>query len=738
MSPSHAHIPAGDDSPIARWASIIGIVTAIVGNILISFALNIQRYAHTRLSKERKRRVWTPYGTSRPVSAYGTEPGDGDEGTVRRNGGPSTDHDLHVPRTRHCAEAHADAAEDDPLFPLPSSRHSSGNLSVKSERSSSSDSRETYLRSPYWWAGILLMTVGEAGNFLAYGFAPASIVSPLGVVALVSNCVIAPIMLKEHFRRQDFAGVLVAIAGAVTVVLSAKTSETKLGPDEIIVAITRWEFALYFGITVSLILAGMWASRRYGDRTILIDLGLVGLFGGYTALSTKGVASLLSYTLWRALTFPITYILILVLISTALLQIKYVNRALQRFDSTQVIPTQFVLFTLSVIVGSAILYRDFEQADASRMMKFLSGCALTFVGVWMITSGRGGNLEDDDDDGAGHEQRINLIDTEQPEYDEEDSLEGDAQVARPPAKGRARQFSRTSRKGLFDETITPPLTMKTSPNGRVRPVANVSRRGISEVFARPPTDADTLETGKQRSHNLATRHSSAPAALTPAPASEGAPTPDGSSASRPGRPSEDSSRSSPEMDVVAPKASAKSAATHPDMLGTGAPQTFGRSDSEPAVLQAGSSSRKSTLSRRSMSRMLPGPYMSPLSGSLSAMVAESLRREAVDLSSSQRRAAGLSEESLSGRTETGRKRSHSSIPATGQHPLLDRASSFKRARTPDGRVEVAGKASPRSRMALQGMARSLSTRVSGLIRIKKRGDREGSHGRGRRGGADGA
>ena len=29
------------------------------------------------------------------------------------------------------------------------------------------------------------MTIGEAGNFLAYGFAPASIVSPLGVVALV-------------------------------------------------------------------------------------------------------------------------------------------------------------------------------------------------------------------------------------------------------------------------------------------------------------------------------------------------------------------------------------------------------------------------------------------------------------------------------------------------------------------------------------------------------------------------
>jgi len=137
----------------------------------------------------------------------------------------------------------------------------------------------TYLKSPYWWGGIVLMTVGEIGNFLAYGFAPASIVSPLGVVALVSNCVIAPIMLKEKFRQRDFWGVVVAIAGAVTVVLSAKQEEKKLGPHEILDAVTRTEFEVYVGITVFLMAILLWASPRYGKKTILVDLGLVGLFG---------------------------------------------------------------------------------------------------------------------------------------------------------------------------------------------------------------------------------------------------------------------------------------------------------------------------------------------------------------------------------------------------------------------------------------------------------------------------
>ena len=61
------------------------------------------------------------------------------------------------------------------------------------------------------------------------------------------------------------------------------------------------------------------------------------------------------------------------------------------------IPTQFVLFTISVILGSAILYRDFETVDAERMLKFVSGCLLTFYGVWIISSGRSRARNPDDE-----------------------------------------------------------------------------------------------------------------------------------------------------------------------------------------------------------------------------------------------------------------------------------------------------------------------------------------------------
>ena len=49
-----------------------------------------------------------------------------------------------------------------------------------------------------------------------------------------------------------------------------------------------------------------------------------------------------------------------------------------------VIPIQFVLFPLSAIIGSAILYGDFRKAQFHQIVTFLYGCAATFAGVFVI------------------------------------------------------------------------------------------------------------------------------------------------------------------------------------------------------------------------------------------------------------------------------------------------------------------------------------------------------------------
>jgi hypothetical protein len=90
------------------------------------------------------------------------------------------------------------------------------------------DGEGDYLRSKLWWAGLGLMGLGETGNFLSYGFAPASVVAPLGTVALIANCFFAPLILRESFTRRNVLGMTLAIVGAVTVVWSATDSKPRV------------------------------------------------------------------------------------------------------------------------------------------------------------------------------------------------------------------------------------------------------------------------------------------------------------------------------------------------------------------------------------------------------------------------------------------------------------------------------------------------------------------------------
>lgn len=72
-----------DDSPVEHSSSIIGIVTAICGNIIISIALNLQRYAHLKLKRETEKEA------DGELLAHGN--GDGYDADVE------TEHDDEVP-----------------------------------------------------------------------------------------------------------------------------------------------------------------------------------------------------------------------------------------------------------------------------------------------------------------------------------------------------------------------------------------------------------------------------------------------------------------------------------------------------------------------------------------------------------------------------------------------------------------------------------------------------------------
>lgn len=437
----------GDGSEIRLPAidkrTVIGVSVAIAGNVLISLALNLQKLSHRRrdlaaahaeVQKQQDgvdttRLLNPPMERVRELSYEDREedPDDIAEGeldTIRspRLGALEPESEPLLPRvSSHGSTGRIKTKQRASLFraffpksphprrqpfPMPAtprrqtsirpqsmSRSSSNNTTSSSVASNGNES--DYLKSKLWWTGFLLMNVGELGNFISYAFAPASVVAPLGTSALIANCFFAPLLLKERFRRIEFLGIFISILGAVTVVFSANTSDTRLDRDALIEAITQKPFIVY-SITYIIgvfILTGLSASKR-GRDWVFVDVGLCALFGGFTVLSTKALSTLLTMEWIKIFTEWITYPIIAILLGTGIGQIRYLNRALMRFDSKVVVPAQFVFFNLSAILGSAILYGDFKEATFHQLVTFFYGCATTFGGVYLIARSTGSQDEE--------------------------------------------------------------------------------------------------------------------------------------------------------------------------------------------------------------------------------------------------------------------------------------------------------------------------------------------------------
>ncbi|KAH9927128.1 DUF803-domain-containing protein [Epithele typhae] len=407
-------IPDGIDLPQISTSTAAGIGVAIAGNVLISLALNCQKLAHKRLEDEREAAAQAPRPLLSPDSD-GRTAGNSSTGELAqvsvvpavvvetepllgRAGRAET-----IPRAQDrkwlffrrktnpfgVKEAdHAHLASTHALLPVdgvPVASNGSSPARRSKDSSQAEPEESNYLKSKLWWLGFLLMNLGETGNFISYAFAPASLVAPLGTFALIANCIFAPLMLNERFRKRDFLGIIIAILGAVTVVLSANPSDTRLDQDGLIKAITQRPFQLYTLVyIVGIIILSSLSEGPTGKQFVYVDVGLCALFGGFTVLSTKAFSTLLTLEWLQIFTEWITYPTVAILVGTGVGQIKYLNRALMRFDSKLVVPTQFVLFNLSAIVGSALLYGDFKKATFHQMVTFLYGCGATFAGVFLI------------------------------------------------------------------------------------------------------------------------------------------------------------------------------------------------------------------------------------------------------------------------------------------------------------------------------------------------------------------
>ncbi|XP_027112065.2 probable magnesium transporter NIPA6 isoform X1 [Coffea eugenioides] len=249
----------------------------------------------------------------------------------------------------------------------------------------------TYLLEPLWWTGMIIMIVGEVANFVAYIYAPAVMVTPLGALSIIVSAVLAHFILKERLRRMGVVGCVSCVVGSVVIVIHAPQEQTPSSVQQIWNLAIQPAFLIYVAATMSIVLAlVLYFEPRYGQSNILIYLGICSLMGALTVVSIKAIGIAIKLTLEgiSQVAYPETWVFLTVAIVCVITQLNYLNKALDTFNAALVSPIYYVMFTTLTIIASAIMFKDWSGQDASSIASEICGFITVLSGTIILHATR--------------------------------------------------------------------------------------------------------------------------------------------------------------------------------------------------------------------------------------------------------------------------------------------------------------------------------------------------------------
>ncbi|KAI4373652.1 hypothetical protein MLD38_011757 [Melastoma candidum] len=247
----------------------------------------------------------------------------------------------------------------------------------------------SYLLEPLWWVGMITMIVGEAANFVAYAFAPAVLVTPLGALSIIVSAVLAHFILKERLHKLGILGCVMCIAGSIVIVVHAPQERAITSVQEIWAMATQPAFLLYVGSVLVLVFILVFHfSPQCGHTNVLVFLGICSLMGSLSVMSVKALGTSLKLTFEgnNQLIYPETWFFFLVVMTCVITQMNYLNKALDTFNTVVVSPIYYVLFTTLTILASVIMFKDWDGQYAESIISEICGFITVLSGTILLHS----------------------------------------------------------------------------------------------------------------------------------------------------------------------------------------------------------------------------------------------------------------------------------------------------------------------------------------------------------------
>ncbi|KAF2292086.1 hypothetical protein GH714_009415 [Hevea brasiliensis] len=237
----------------------------------------------------------------------------------------------------------------------------------------------------------LAVIVGEISNFVAYIYAPAVLVTPLGALSIIVSAVLAHFLLKEKLQKMGMLGCLLCIVGSTVIVLHAPEEQSINSVEEIWELAIQPAFLLYTAsvVAVAFVLI-LYCAPRYGQTNIIIYIGICSIIGSLTVMSIKAIGIAIELTLEginQAKYFQ-TWVFAMVAITCIITQLNYLNMALDTFNTAIVSPIYYAMFTSFTILASAIMFKDYSGQSASSIASELCGFITVLSGTAVLHSTR--------------------------------------------------------------------------------------------------------------------------------------------------------------------------------------------------------------------------------------------------------------------------------------------------------------------------------------------------------------
>ncbi|KAF2672691.1 DUF803 domain membrane protein [Microthyrium microscopicum] len=248
-----------------------------------------------------------------------------------------------------------------------------------------------YMQRPLWWAGIIVMVIGEVANFAAYAFAPAILVTPLGALSVLMGAVLGTYFLNEKLGLLGKIGCAICLLGSIIIVLHAPPDPEIETIDQILDYAIQPGFLFYCTVmTVFCAVMIYKVAPKYGKKNPLIYLSICSGAGSVSIMAIKafGIAVKLTFEGKNQFTHASTYVFLIVTAVCIMTQMNYFNKALSQFSTNIVNPLYYVTFTTATLCASFIMFKGFNTADAVNTLSLLCGFLVIFSGVYLLNLSR--------------------------------------------------------------------------------------------------------------------------------------------------------------------------------------------------------------------------------------------------------------------------------------------------------------------------------------------------------------